>query len=382
MRIAIVHDFLLQMGGAEKVVDVLHEMFPQAPIFTSAYDPEAMPSYYKTWDIRTTFLQRLWMKRKTSRLMLLFYPIAFESLDLSEFDLVISSSSAFAKGIVTRPHTTHVCYTHTPMRYAWTTRRYVENERLNPVVRAAIFSAAHYLRMWDYTASARVDHYLANSSAVARRIQKYYRRPSQIIYPPVDTTRFHMADEVGDYSIIVSRFAPYKRLDLAVEAFSRLKRKLKVVGSGRQMLDLQKKAGPSVEFMGHVNDRELCTLLARAKAFIMPGEEDFGIAPVEANASGRPVIAYAAGGALDSQVHGKTGYLFNEQSVDALCDAICQTDYIDFNPHEIRAHAARFDTSVFKREISRVVAEFQPSIDSGPAVSMPLLQHVPVKSGK
>ena len=372
MKIAIVHDFLMQMGGAEKVVDVLHDMFPQAPIFTSAYDADAMPAYYRTWVIRTSFLQRLWMKKRTHRLALLLYPLAFESFNLSEFDLVISSSSAFAKGVITQPHTTHVCYTHAPMRYAWTTRRYVENERLSGLFRAALFPAAHYLRMWDCLAASRVDHYIANSSAVAKRIEKYYRREARIIYPPVDTSRFKIADDVADYSIIVSRFVPYKRLDLAVEAFTRLKRRLKVVGTGRQMQSLQAKAGPTIEFLGHVDDMELPDLLARARAFIMPGEEDFGIAPVEANACGRPVLAYAAGGALDTQIDGVTGVLFDEQTPEALCEAVCQSDHIDFEPRRIRAHALRFDTDVFRREVACSLSVMQP------AVPLPLLERAGV----
>lgn len=374
MKIAIVHDFLMQMGGAEKVVDVLHDMFPEAPIYTSAYDADSMPSYYRTWDIRTSFLQRLWMKRQTHRLALLLYPLAFESFDLSEFDLVISSSSAFAKGVITQPHTTHVCYTHAPMRYAWTTRSYVENEKLSRILRAALFPAAHYLRIWDSLASSRVDHYIANSSAVAKRIEKYYRRDSRIVFPPVDTSRFQISEEISDYYIIVSRFVPYKRLDLAVEAFTRLNRPLKVVGAGRQMQSLQAKAGPSIQFMGRVDDVELPGLLARSKAFIMPGEEDFGIAPVEANACGRPVLAYAAGGALDSQIDGITGVLFDEQTPEGLCDAVCQSDHIDFDPCRIRAHALRFDTEVFRREIARSLSEVHPP------VTMPRLERAELLS--
>jgi glycosyltransferase involved in cell wall biosynthesis len=375
MKIAIVHDFLLQMGGAEKVVDVLHDMFPHAPIFTSAYDAASMPPYYKTWDIRTSFLQRLWMKKKTHRAALLLYPFAFELFDLSEFDLVLSSSSAFAKGVITKPETTHVCYTHAPMRYAWTTRSYVENEKFGRLVRTALLPVAHYLRMWDSSAAARVDHYIANSSAVAKRIEKYYRRPSQIIFPPVDTGRFEIAGEVDDYYIIVSRFVPYKRLDLAVAAFTRLKRRLKVVGVGRQMPALRAKAGPTIEFLGHVDDADLPGLLARAKAFIMPGEEDFGIAPVEANACGRPVLAYAAGGALDTQVHNVTGVLFGDQSVEGLCNAVCQADHVDFDPVRIRAHASRFDTEVFRSQIARAIADVHPALGHQAVVSLPLIHH-------
>jgi glycosyltransferase involved in cell wall biosynthesis len=370
MKVAIVHDFLMQMGGAEKVVDVLHDMFPDAPVYTSAYDPVAMPAYYRTWDIRTSFLQRMAFKKYTHRIALPLYPMAFESFDLSGYDLVISSSSAFAKGVITQPHTTHICYTHAPMRYAWTTRSYMQNERASSPLRAMLGPVLHYLRTWDALASTRVDTYVANSSAVAQRISKFYRRDCEIVYPPVDTDRFNIAPEIGDYYIIVSRFVPYKRLDLAVQAFTRLGRPLKVVGTGRQMKDLQEGAGENVEFLGHVDDVELPGLLARARAFLMPGEEDFGIAPVEANACGRPVIAYAAGGALDSQKDGLTGVLFDEQSVEGLCKAVLRADNILFNPIRIRAHAQRFDTCMFQQRMKQVIAAacgtenrpFQPEI--------------------
>ena len=357
MKTAIVHDFLVQMGGAEKVVEALHDMFPAAPVYTSLYDRNAMPAAYRSWDIRTTFLQRLPLKRKLHRLALPWYPMAFESMDLGEYDLVISSSSCFAKGVITGPHTTHICYTHAPMRFAWASQRYLERERIAHPLRAALSPAAHYLRAWDAVAASRVDHYVANSTAVAGRIRKFYRQPSVVIYPPVETSRFQPRSEVGDYYIIVSRFIPYKRIDLAVDAFTRLGRKLKIVGDGRQRASLQKAAGRNVEFLGHVSNRELPDLLAGARAYVMPGEEDFGIAPVEANACGRPVIAYGAGGALDSQIDGVTGVLFPFQTVDSLCEAIERADHIDFDPEVIRANALRFDTEVFKEQMTRLIRE-------------------------
>lgn len=371
MRVAIVHDFLMQMGGAEKVVEVLHAMYPEAPIYTSAYDPEVMPDYYRNWDIRTSFLQRLPQKRKTHRLALPFYPLAFEAFNFSEYDLVISSSSCFAKGIITPPHTTHVCYTHAPMRFAWSTDSYLENENLPRFLRPPLSLVTHYLRTWDAVAATRVDQYIANSSVVARRIKKFYRAESEIIFPPVNTGRFQISEKVEDYHIIVSRAVPYKRLDLAVAAFTRLKKPLKIVGSGRQMEALKAQAGPTIEFCGRVSDKDLPGLIARAKAYIMPGEEDFGIAPVEANACGRPVIAYAAGGALDSQRDGITGVLFQEQTVDALCDAICRLEEMDLDPQVIQAHARTFDTDVFQDRIRSVVAKAMGQTNT---VSAPLLR--------
>lgn len=355
MKVAIVHDFLMQMGGAEKVVEVMHQMFPDAPIYTSAYDPDAMPAYYRTWDIRTSFLQNLPFKQKLHRLALPLYPMAFEGFDLSDFDLVLSSSSAFAKGVITQPHTTHVCYTHAPMRYAWMTRTYVKNEKIGKPLQLLLRPGMNYLRLWDAVASSRVDHYVANSSAVARRIGKFYRRNCDVVFPPVDLDRFQPADEVGDYYILVSRFVPYKRLDIAVDAFTKMGRRLLVVGGGRQMDTLKERAGPTIEFPGRVDDVELPGLLARAKAYIMPGEEDFGIAPVEANACGRPVIAYAAGGALDTQIDGVTGVLFKEQTVAGLCAALERADSIVFNPAVIQAHARLFGTDVFEANLRAAI---------------------------
>ncbi len=358
MKVAIVHDFLMQMGGAEKVVEIFHEMFPDAPVFTSAYDAKAMPDYYRTWDIRTSFLQKLIFKKYSHRAALLLYPTAFESFDLSSYDLILSSSSAFAKGVITSPDAVHVCYTHAPMRYVWSTSSYVQKERIGGPLRSLLTPGLHYLRNWDSIASTRVDRYIANSSAVAKRIAKFYRRESDVIHPPVDTSRFQIADadKVQDYCIVVSRFVPYKRIDLAVEAFTRMNRPLKVVGTGRQLKDLKKIAGPTIEFLGHVGNKELDVLMAQAKAYIMPGEEDFGIAPVEANACGRPVVAFAAGGALDVQVDGVTGILFKEQTVDSLCDAVEKLDTIEWNPQRIRENALRFEIKIFREKILTAIA--------------------------
>ncbi len=371
MNVAIVHDFLVQMGGAEKVVEVLHDMFPDAPIYTSAYDREVMPDYYRAWDIRTSFLQRLPFKRWSHRLALPLYALAMESFDLSEYDLVISSSSAFAKGIITQPHTTHICYMHAPMRFAWTARNYMKNERAGSGARFFLLPVLHYLRNWDVLSASRVDHYVANSSVVAGRIRKYYSREAEIIFPPVETKRFQLADTVGDYYIVVSRFVPYKRIDMAIEAFNQLKLPLKVVGEGRQRKELEALAGPNVEFLGRVGDSQLPRLLARAKGFLMPGEEDFGIAPVEANACGVPVIALAAGGALDTQVDGVTGVMFRERSAESLAAAVQCAEKIPFNRDVIREHALQFDTAVFKTRIAKMVSANASSGDD----AFPPLRH-------
>jgi glycosyltransferase involved in cell wall biosynthesis len=342
------------MGGAEKVLEALHELYPEAPVYTSVYCPAAMPTEYRSWDIRTSSLQRWPARRRLHRLMLPFYPAAFESFDLSAYDLVISSSSAFAKGVITLPHTRHVCYMHAPMRYVWMSDTYLKGEREGRF-RFMLGPVFHYLRLWDQVSAARVDTFVANSTAVRRRIAKFYRSEAIVIPPPVDTGRFRLSTERGDYYIAVSRFVPYKRMDLAVEAMSRLGKPLKVVGTGRQEADLRRRAGPTVEFLGWVPNERLPELMAGARAFLMPGEEDFGIAPVEANACGRPVIAYGAGGALDSQTDGITGILFTPQSVDALCDAVERFESMAFDHAAIARHAQRFSTDQFKSRIREVI---------------------------
>ena len=383
MKVAIVHDFLMQMGGAEKVVEVFHEMFPDAPVYTSAYDAAVMPAHYQNWNIQTTFLQRLPMKRKTHRAALLLYPTAFESFDLSDFDLVLSSSAWFAKGVITQPHTMHICYTHTPMRFAWMPTSYVQEERLSMLARSALGPGLHYLRSWDVQASLRVDKYIANSRTVSSRIRKFYRRESEVIHPPVETKKFRIYDDIGDYYIMVTRLAPYKRLELAVEACTRLGVPLKIVGGGRYGEKLKKMAGPTVEFLGKVPDSQLVDLMARAKAYIMPGVEDFGIAPVEANACGRPVIAFAGGGALDSQIEGRTAIFFREATAESLMKAIEEMENATFDPQVIRHHAQKFDTESFRIKmmdfINRAYNNYLPesSLDRAPTLDPAYIYPLP-----
>lgn len=354
MRVALVHDFLVQMGGAEKVLEALHDLFPEAPVYTSVYDRRAMPASYRSWDIRTSGLQKWPWSARLHRFMLPFYPWAFESFDLSAYDLVISSSSAFAKGVVTQPHTRHISYIHTPMRYVWMTDVYLEGERV-AVLKRPLRPVLHYLRLWDQVSAARVDTYVANSTTVKDRIAKFYRRDAIVIPPPVDTERFTVSRERGDYYIAVSRFVPYKRMDLAVQAMTQLGRPLKVVGTGRQERALRRMAGPNVEFLGWVSSDRLPELVGGARAFLMPGEEDFGIAPVEANACGTPVIAYAAGGALDTQVDGVTGILFSPQTLDAMCEAVKRFESMTFDHCAIAANARRFSRATFLRRMSNLI---------------------------
>ncbi len=355
MRVALVHDYLNQYGGAERVLEALHEIYPDAPVFTSLYDPDAMPDRFRSWEIRTSFLQRMPLVRRFHRAFLLLYPPAFESFDFRDFDVVISNSSSWAKSVITPPDTLHVCYCLTPMRWAWNYRDYLIRENLGRPIRRLLPVAIHYLRMWDAVTSSRVDRFIGISRAVVARIRKYYGRDADLIPPPVDTASIPMGTEQRENYLVVSRLIPYKKIDLAVRACTALGLPLEVIGDGRDRARLESLAGPTVRFRGHVSDTEVHEALASCRAFLFPGEEDFGIAPVEAMAAGRPVVAYAGGGALDTVVDGITGRLFSPQSVDALADRLARFDPNDFDPRTVRDHALRFDTRSFQDAIGAYV---------------------------
>ena len=350
MRVALAHDYLNQYGGAERVLEHLHALYPDAPIYTSMYDPDVMPRAYRSWDIRTSFMQKLPFVTTRHQAYMMAYPIAFESFDLGEYDVVISNSSAFCKGVVTGPSTLHISYCLTPMRWVWRYRDYVDRERLGGVARMLLPPLIHYLRVWDFGASSRVDRYVAISRAVAARIQKYYRRDSEIIYPPVDTEWFPEPGPPGDYFMTVGRLTPYQRKDLIVDAFRELGLPVKIVGDGRDRARLQARATPNVEFLGRVDDDALRDLYANCRGYLFPGEEDFGIAPVEAQAAGKPVIAYAAGGALDTVIDGETGVHFARQTPADLVAAVRRFESLSFDPARIRQNAERFSSAVFREQ--------------------------------
>jgi glycosyltransferase involved in cell wall biosynthesis len=357
MKVALVHDYLNQMGGAERVVLALHEIFPDAPIFTSIYDPKRVDTAFQKIDIRTSFMQKMPLVKKHHQPFLPFYPFAMERLDLRGYDLVLSSSSAFGKGVVTRPETMHICYCHTPMRWCWNYDEYVERERLGRLSRSILPFFITGLRVWDQTSAMRVDHFIANSPVVADRIQKYYRRDAVIIPPPVEASRFAFdpTTRPEEYFLIVSRFMPYKRIDLAIEACNRLQKPLVIIGSGRDENRLKSIAGPTIRFMGRLSDEEVLHYYAHCHAFILPGEEDFGITPLEAHASGRPVIAYGAGGALASVIDGITGTFFHQQTVEALAAVLATFDERRYDPQIIRNHALEFDKPRFHRRILQFI---------------------------
>jgi glycosyltransferase involved in cell wall biosynthesis len=357
MKVALVHDYLNQMGGAERVVLALHEIFPQAPIYTSIYDPKRVDTAFQNIDIRTSFMQKLPLVKKHHQPFLPFYPFAMERLDLRGYDLVLSSSSAFGKGVVTRPETMHICYCHTPMRWCWNYDEYVERERLGGISRSILPFFITGLRIWDQTSSMRVDHFIANSPVVADRIQKYYRRDSVVIPPPVEASRFTFdaTNQAENYFLIVSRFMPYKHIDLAIEACNRLQLPLVIIGSGRDENRLKSIAGPTIRFMGRLSDEAVLHYYAHCRAFILPGEEDFGITPLEAQASGRPVIAYAAGGALASIIDRVTGTFFHKQTVESLVEVLESFDERSYDPQTIRNHALEFDKPRFHRRILQFI---------------------------
>jgi glycosyltransferase involved in cell wall biosynthesis len=357
MKVALVHDYLNQMGGAERVVMAFHDIFPDAPIYTSIYDPERVDPAFRTMDIRTSFMQKFPLVTKYHQPYLPFYPFAMESLDLRDYDLVLSSSSAFGKGVITGPETLHICYCHTPMRWCWNYDEYVEREQLGTMARTILPFLITGLRVWDQTTAMRVDYFIANSPVVAERIQKYYRREAVVIPPPVEAGRFPFDPtlEPDDYFLIVSRLIPYKRIDLAIEACNLLQLPLVIIGSGRDLDRLKKLAGPTIRFMGRLSDEEVTYYYTHCRALLFPGEEEFGITPLEAQAAGRPVIAYGAGGALASVVDGITGVFFREQTVDSLVGTLASFNERMYNPDVIHNHALEFDMPRFRRRILQFI---------------------------
>jgi len=310
-----------------------------------------MPPAINAMPIHTSFMQRLPGVFGHHRMYFPLYPLAFQSFDVSHYDLVITNTQGFANGVRVGQHSVSICYCLTPMRWAWNTGEYVTREGAGALTRLALRPVMGLVRQWDRWAAGRMQHFIGISRAVSERIKRAYGREAAVIYPPVEAQKHEISSEVEDYFLVVSRLAPYKRVDLAVEACSRLKLPLKVIGDGRDMARLQSLAGPTVEFLGFQSDETVRHCYTRCKAFLFPGEEDFGISPLEAQASGRPAIAYAAGGALDTIQPGVTGELFQQQTVDALAHVLQEFDASRYDPHQIREHALRFDSSVFKQRM-------------------------------
>lgn len=362
MRVALIHDHLAQDGGAEKVLKVLAEMFPEAPIYTLLYEQKNADKYFKNRRIETSVIQKLPGGVKHYQWYMPFMPMAVEFFDLRGFDLVISDASAFAKGVITSPETLHICYCHTPTRYLWDyTHQYINELKYNKYFKKIISLVLNYIRLWDKAAAERVDLFIANSKTVQARIKKYYRRDSAVIYPPAELEKFKIAEKVEDYFLIGGRLSPYKRVDIVIEAFVSLSKKLKIFGDGVDLKRLEKIAGdsPLIEFLGRVDDGKKAELYSKCQAFINPQEEDFGITAVEAMAAGRPVIAYKKGGALETVVEGVTGEFFSEQTAGALAEIINKFDSGKYNPAEIRRQAEKFSEERFKEEIREFIGKTQ-----------------------
>ncbi len=364
-KIAIVHDWLTNMGGAELVLSVLLELFPDAPVYTALFEPANLAPSLDKADVRPSFLQRLPKFLRKHQSLLPLMPYAFEQFDLSEYDFVLSSSWSCAKGVITGIKTIHVCYCYTPMRYAWDYYHlYVKS--LKGIKRWLAVWLLHRLRMWDSISADRVDHFVAISHIVQDRIRKHYRRESIVVYPPVDTERFEATREKEEFYFIVSRLVEHKRVDLAVEACNRLGRNLIIIGNGieqKHLKALDSSGGKRVKFLGRQSDQVVADYLARAQAFLFPGEEDFGITMVEAMASGCPVIAYGQGGAVDIVEDGLSGVLFNEQTIEGLITGILRFEEIKgenkekFDPLFLRSKAERFSKENFKKYLSNTLVE-------------------------
>ena len=358
MRVALIHDYLTQFGGGERVLKSLSEIFPLAPIYTLVYNKKKVGNIFSSKKIHTSFLQKLPFSKTHHRIYPSLMPFAIEQFDLSKYDLVISDSASYAKGVLTGPETLHISYCHTPLRYAWDdSHRYIREFGLNPLARFLSPFALNYIRIWDRIASFRVDEFIANSFFVKSRIKKYYQRDAEVIYPPVDTDFYQInpSSSKQDYYLIVSRLLSYKKIDIAIEAFNKLKLPLKIVGEGPEEKHLKKISGPTIEFLGRLSDKKTREYYQNCLAFVFPQEEDFGIAPVEAMASGRPVIAYQGGGALESVKEGVSGLFFDEQTSEHLIKAIDRFKNYSFEPAKIREEAKRFDKKVFEKNIKEFI---------------------------
>ncbi len=360
MRVAIVHYWLVSMRGGEKVVEALCDMYPEADIFTLVCDHDKLSDKLRRHRIFTSFLQRIPGARRRYQSLLPLMPFALEGFDLSSYDLILSSESGPAKGIIPPPQAVHICYCHSPMRYIWD-HYHLYRKNAGLVAKMMMPLVAPLLRTWDANSSLRVDRFIANSHHVASRIAKYYRRSSVVVHPPVAVDDFSPATAVDDFYLCAGQIVPYKRVDLAVRTFTRLGRNLVVVGDGdaKELAALKRIAGPTIRFVGSASFAELKEYLARCRALIFPGEEDFGIVPVEAMASGRPVIAFGRGGALDTVVPGQTGLLFKEQTEQSLADAIELFETMEhrFYPDLIQLHAAQFSAVNFKAAMKRVIGQ-------------------------
>jgi glycosyltransferase involved in cell wall biosynthesis len=355
-RIALVHDFLLDIRGAERAFAALCDLFPHADVYTAVYDERGTEGWFAHRDVNTSFLQRLRPTARTFRPLLPLYPYAMEALDLSAYDVVISSSSAWAHGVLVDPEAVHVCYCYNPFRYAWNAREQTLAQH-HPLTRLALSVILKRWRMWDFIAAQRVDRYVAISETTRRRILRYFDREATVLHPPVQTRRFAPAAQVGDAYVVLSELMPHKRIDLAVRAFNTLGLPLVVVGNGPEARRLRRMAEPNISFTGRVSEEEAATLLASARALVVTATEEFGIAAVKAQAAGRPVIALREGGARETVEEGVTGVFFDEPTPEALADAVLDFDALAVDPEACVRNARRFDVEHFRRGMQAIVEQ-------------------------
>ncbi len=360
MKVAIVHDFLTKLGGAENVLKVIQKIYPDAPTYTLLYDEKGTKGQFKNCQIITSSLQKYPRIIRKPRFLFSKLPSAIEEFDLSDFDIVISSSNSYAHGVITPPKTFHASYCHSPMRYAWDWyHEYLSENNIGFGIKGLVIrSLIHKIRVWDRVAADRVDLWIANSSNVQKRIKKYYRQDSIVIYPPVDTTNIQLSStQPEDFYLIVSRLEPYKNIRIAVDAFNLSNQKLVIIGEGSQREELEQAAKKNIHFLGWQSDESVHTYLAKAKALIFPGEDDFGITPVESMAAGRPVIAYKKGGVIETVIAGKTGVFFDNSSSSDLAHAIAELEkhYLDFVPSVCRTQALKFSTKNFEENLKKTI---------------------------
>ena len=357
MKVAIIHYWLVGMRGGEKVIEALCEMYPQADIFTHVYVPEMVSDRIRQHRVIPTFINALPRAARMYKTYLPLMPLALEQLDLRGYDLIISSESGPSKGVIAPSHALHVCYCHTPMRYIWNMYHDYRGSA-GRIARLMMPSLTHYLRMWDVTSAARVDSFVANSATVARRIHRYYGTESTVIHPPVDTDAFSIAEpsELEGYFLMAGELVSYKRPDLAVRAFNEMKLKLVVIGGGEMLDEIRRLAGPTVTVLGTQPFAVLKHHYARCQALIFPGEEDFGMVPIEAMASGRPVIAFGRGGVTETVANGVSGIFFEEQTIGAVSSAVRSLAGMQIDPKKIAAHASQFGRDQFFKKMQGHIA--------------------------
>jgi glycosyltransferase involved in cell wall biosynthesis len=360
-KVALFQDYLAQMGGAERVTEALHRALPGSDLYTTLAVPERISPYLRELHPKTTWMQFLPAKAKLYRHYFLLYPFAVESAQLDAYDLIVSSCCGYAKGVKRRPGAVHVCYCHNPMRWVWRFSDYTARERFNGFTKLALGLMVKGLKEWEVRAATRPDYYIANSHIVAERLKSAFGIDAEVIEPPIVTSRFEVRRTTDDFYMILSRLVPYKRIDLAVEACTKTGRRLLVIGDGPDRSRLEALAGPSVTFLGRQPDSEVSRYASRCRALIFPGEEDFGMTPLEINAAGRPVVAYGAGGATETVIENLNGVLFREQTIESLIQALEECESRSWNPIAIRRNAQRYDIDVFQERLLNFLGRVSPA---------------------